>query len=76
VLQAPGLLMDRVERGWEVHSAGHRGIIFRTFKDAVEAVAQLAGAEPGDVTVRRDGSVVVHREEGSWRAAGSEGGAV
>ncbi len=62
MFQSLGLVMDRVNAGWEVHSAGERGIIFPSFNDAVQAVAEWAGAQPGDVTVRRDGTIIVHRE--------------
>ena len=63
MFQALGLVLDRVSSGWEVHAPGRHGIIYPTFKDAIEAVAELAGARPGDVTVRRDGSVLVQRPD-------------
>ncbi|MCC6959337.1 MAG: hypothetical protein IT301_05775 [Dehalococcoidia bacterium] len=56
------LHMERVEAGWEVRSKGHRGIIFATFYEAMEAVAEYAGTTPADLTVRHDGTVVVHRD--------------
>jgi hypothetical protein len=62
VFQALNLHMDRLESGWEVRSEGQRGIIFRTFHEAMEAVAEYVGATPADLTIRRDGSVIVHRD--------------
>ncbi len=56
------LHMERVEAGWEVRSKGRRGIIFATFYEAMEAVADYTGATPADLTIRRDGTVVVHRD--------------
>ena len=63
MFQSLGLVLDRVSSGWEVHAPGKHGIIYATFKEAIEAVAELAGARPGDVTVRRDGSVLVQRRD-------------
>ena len=63
MFQAIDLVVDRVNEGWEVHAPGKHGIIYPTFKEAVEALAELAGAKPGDVTVRRDGSVLVQRAD-------------
>ena len=71
MLQALNLHMDRVESGWEVRSKGRRGIVFATFREAMEAVAEYAGATPADLTVRRDGSVVVHRDPPEARPTGS-----
>lgn len=71
MLQALNLHMDRVASGWEVRSGGHRGIVFATFREAMEAVAEYVGATPADLTVRRDGSVVVHRDPPEERPTGS-----
>lgn len=71
VLQALNLRMDRVDSGWEVRSSGHRGIIFASFHEAMEAVAEYAGATPADLTIRRDGSVIVHRDPPDTRQAGA-----
>lgn len=63
--------MDRTDSGWEVRSAGQRGIIYATFREAIEAVADYVGATPADLTIRRDGSVIVHREpDERWDAHG------
>jgi hypothetical protein len=70
VLQSLGLKMDRIGEGWEVHAMGERGIIFPTFQDAVEAIAQLSGISPGAVMVRRDGSVLVERGQPKDEASG------
>ncbi|MGE3076985.1 MAG: hypothetical protein AB7N24_19830 [Dehalococcoidia bacterium] len=63
MLQSLGLKLDRVVEGWEIHTAGERGIIFPTFHAAVEAVAELSGAAPDRVMVQRDGSVIVDRPD-------------
>lgn len=63
MLQSLGLKLDRVGEGWEIHTAGERGIIFPSFQDAVEAVAELSGAAPDAVIIRRDGSVIVERPD-------------
>jgi len=70
VLQPLGLKMDRVAEGWEVHAPEARGIIFPTFQDAVEAVAQLSGTSATAVTVSRDGSVLVDRPSRHDAASG------
>lgn len=61
MLQPLGLKMDRVADGWEVHAPEARGIIFPSFQDAVEAIAQLSGTLATSVTVSRDGSVLIDR---------------
>ncbi|MGE0601972.1 MAG: hypothetical protein AB7J35_21450 [Dehalococcoidia bacterium] len=63
MLQSLGLKLERVGEGWEIHTAGERGIIFPTFHAAVEAVAELSGAAPDRVMVRRDGSVIIERPD-------------
>lgn len=68
MFQNLGLLLDRVGAGWEVHVPGGHGIIYPTFKDAIDAIAAMAGARPGDVSVRRDGSVLIQRDEDEKRA--------
>ncbi|MEO8541163.1 MAG: hypothetical protein ABI577_15585 [bacterium] len=71
MFQALNLLMDRTDSGWEVRSAGQRGIIFATFREAMEAVAEYVGANPGELTIRRDGSVIVHRDPPRERPTGT-----
>lgn len=71
MFQALNLHMDRVESGWEVRSLGGRGIIFTTFQEAMEAVAEFVGATPADLTIRRDGLIIVHREPDDERRTGS-----
>ncbi len=71
MFQALDLHMDRVEAGWEVRSMNGRGIIFATFHEAMEAVAEYVGATPADLTIRRDGSVIVHRDPPDSRQTGS-----
>lgn len=71
MFQALNLHMDRVESGWEVHPPGNRGIIFATFYEAMEAVAEYVGATPADLTIRRDGSVIVHRDPPDERQTGT-----
>ncbi len=70
MLQSLDLMMDRTGSGWEVRSAGERGIIFATFREAMEAVAEYVGASPADLTVRRDGLVIVHRDNLDERGTG------
>lgn len=69
MFQSLGLVLDRVSSGWEVHAPGKHGIIYSTFKDAIEAVAEFAGARPGDITVRQDGSVLIQRPDNGPPAA-------
>lgn len=71
MLQALNLMMDRTDSGWEVRSAGHRGIIYSTFREAMEAVAEYVGATPADLTIRRDGFVIVHRDPDERRESGA-----
>ncbi len=71
MFQALNLHMDRTETGWEVRSANQRGIIFATFREAMEAVAEYVGATPADLTIRRDGSVLVHRDPPDERPTGT-----
>ncbi len=70
MLQSLGLKLERVGDGWEIHTTGERGIIFPTFHDAVEAVAQLSGASPDSVIIRRDGTVIVERPDSDEKSTG------